>query len=131
VGGEQAVMARDAYALLHLPMIAGVVLFALGVKKVLGHPEDPLKDMPAVALCGGLAIFALAQTAFRLRTTGSVAWPRLLVAPVCLAVIPLAMEAPALATLGLLALIWTVLISYETIRYADLRAEVRAAHAPA
>ena len=54
-------MARDSYALLHLPMIAGIVLFALGVKKVLEHTGDPLKDMPAVALCGGLALYLLAH----------------------------------------------------------------------
>ena len=42
-------------------MIAGIVLFALGVKKVLEHTGDPLKDMPAVALCGGLALYLLAH----------------------------------------------------------------------
>ena len=36
-GGEQLRIARDSYALLHGPMIIGVVLFALGVKKVLEH----------------------------------------------------------------------------------------------
>ena len=48
---EQVRIARDSYALLHLPMVAGIVLFALGVKKVLEHTGDPLKDMPAFALC--------------------------------------------------------------------------------
>ena len=52
-------------------MIAGIVLFALGVKKVLEHTGDPLKDMPAVALCGGLALYLLAHVAFRLRNTGT------------------------------------------------------------
>ena len=42
-GAAQLRMARDSYALLHLPMIAGVVLFALGVKKVLEHTGDPLE----------------------------------------------------------------------------------------
>ena len=29
-------MARDSYSYLHLPMVAGIILFAVGVKKTLG-----------------------------------------------------------------------------------------------
>ena len=76
IGVEQLRIARDSYALLHLPMIAGIVLFALGVKKVLEHTGDPLKDIPVVALCGGLALYALAYVAFRLRNTGTLSVPR-------------------------------------------------------
>ena len=90
VGGDQLRMARDSYALLHLPMVAGIVLFALGVKKVLEHTGDPLKDMPAVALCGGLALYLLAHVGFRLRNVGSLSWPRIVAAAVCLALIPAA-----------------------------------------
>ena len=46
---------------------AGIVLVALGMKKTLGHVEDPLKLVPAVALLGGSAIYLLAHVAFRLR----------------------------------------------------------------
>ena len=83
-------------------MIAGIVLFALGVKKVLEHTGDPLKDMPAVALCGGLALYLLAHVAFRLRNTGSVGWRRIVAAAVCLAVIPVALEVSGVATLAIL-----------------------------
>ena len=99
-GIEQVRMARDSYALLHLPMIAGIVLFALGVKKVLEHTGDPLKDMPAVALCGGLALYLLAHIAFRLRNVGSLNRPRLVAAAVCLALIPLATAIAGVAMLG-------------------------------
>ena len=83
-------------------MIAGIVLFALGVKKVLEHTGDPLKDMPAVALCGGLALYLLAHVAFRLRNTGTVGWRRIVAAAVCLAVIPVALEVSGVATLAIL-----------------------------
>ena len=36
-GHERAVRARDSYGYLHLPMVAGVVLVALGVKKTLEY----------------------------------------------------------------------------------------------
>ena len=60
-------MARDSYSILHLPMVAGIVLVALGMKKTLGHVEDPLKLVPAAALLGGAAMYLLAHVAFRYR----------------------------------------------------------------
>jgi low temperature requirement protein LtrA len=127
VGVEQLRIARDSYALLHLPMIAGVVLFALGVKKVLEHTGEPLKDMPAVALCGGLALYAFSQVAFRWRNTRAFSAPRAVAGLVCVAVIWLAMETAALVALAVLALIWITLITFETIRFAAYRETVRGA----
>jgi low temperature requirement protein LtrA len=125
-GAEQLRMARDSYALLHLPMIAGIVLFALGVKKVLEHTGDPLKDMPAVALCGGVALYLLAHVGFRLRNVGSVSWPRVVAAAACGALIPVATQAAGVATLGLLLAICVALIGYEVVRERETRASIRA-----
>jgi low temperature requirement protein LtrA len=55
VGVEQTRLARDAYSYLHLPMVAGIVLFAFGLKTTLHHVGDVLDTVPAVALCGGAA----------------------------------------------------------------------------
>jgi low temperature requirement protein LtrA len=126
VGLDQVRMARDSYALLHLPMMSGIVLFALGVKKVLEHTADPLENMPAVALCGGLALYFLAHVGFRLRNVGSVGWPRIVAAGIFLALIPLATRVAGLATLGMLLGICILLIGYEVVRYAEARARVRA-----
>jgi low temperature requirement protein LtrA len=52
-GAERTRLARDSYSYLHLPMVAGIVLVALGIKKTLAHVGDPLGTIPAVALCGG------------------------------------------------------------------------------
>ncbi len=54
-GREQNSLARDSYSYLHLPMIAGIVLLALGLKKALEHVGDPLHTVPAAALLGGVA----------------------------------------------------------------------------
>ena len=48
-------MARDSFTYLHLPMIAGIILFALGVKKTLDHTGDALEIVPAVGSLGVLA----------------------------------------------------------------------------
>ena len=36
-GRERNAIARDSYCYLHFPMVAGIVLLALGFKKTLGH----------------------------------------------------------------------------------------------
>jgi low temperature requirement protein LtrA len=126
---EQVRIARDSYALIHLPMIAGIVLFALGVKKATEHLDDPLKAAPAVALCGGLALYALAHVAFRLRNMGTMSPRRFVVAGLSLAVIPVALEAPVLVALALLAALWAGLIAYEALRFAEARHRLHAADA--
>ena len=124
-GRERNSIGRDSYGYLHLPMVAGIVLLALGMKKTLGHVEDPLKLVPAVAMLGGTAMYLIAHVAFRLRNVHRLSHQRLLVAAVSLALIPAAVELPALATLGILAALLSALIVYESVRFAELRDRLR------
>ena len=52
-------MARDSYSYLHLPMVAGIVLVALGLKKTIGHFDDHPDTVLAFALLGGVAIYLI------------------------------------------------------------------------
>jgi low temperature requirement protein LtrA len=130
-GDAQLRMARDSYSYLHLPMVAGIVLFAVGVKKTLGHIGDPLEVVPAVALCGGLAMYLVAHVLFRLRNVHSLNRQRLVVAVLLVAFVPLAVELPALATLAVVAALCVGLIVFEVIRQAEARDRVRHAVEPA
>jgi low temperature requirement protein LtrA len=125
VGRERNTLARDSYSLLHFPMIAGIVLVALGMKKTLGHVGDPLKTVPAFALLGGTAIYLLAHVAFRLRNLRTLNRQRLLCAGLLIALLPLAVELPALASVGIVAAVLAALIVYETVRFAELRDRIR------
>jgi low temperature requirement protein LtrA len=129
-GEARLLMARDAYSYLHLPLIAGILLVALGVKKTLGHVDEPLKTVPAVALFGGIAVYYAAHVAFRLRAADTLSRERLLAALVSLALIPVATEVDSLVALGLAAALAALLIAYESIRHAELRRRAResAAH---
>ncbi|MEE3920372.1 low temperature requirement protein A [Micromonospora sp. BRA006-A] len=64
-------LARDAYTLLHLPMIAGLILVAFGLKNALGATEiDTAKkwDAPALfSLYGGVVLYLLGLVAFEWR----------------------------------------------------------------
>ena len=124
-GVEQAQLARDAYSYLHLPMIAGIVLFAFGLKTVVGHVDHQLDTVPAVGLCGGAALYLLGHIAFLLRTTGRVFRRRTFAAAVLLALIPAAIAIPAVAALGLVGAVCSSVVAYEAIRRREHRAEVR------
>lgn len=124
-GRQQNAMARDSYSYLHFPMVAGIVLVALGFKKVLNHVDDPLGLVGTFALQGGAAIYLLAHVAFRLRNVRSLNKQRLLLSVVLLATIPLLDQVEALADLALIAAVLTGLITYEALRFADGRKEVR------
>jgi low temperature requirement protein LtrA len=124
-GVVQNAMARDSYSYLHLPMVAGIVLVALGVKKTLGHVDEPLKLVPAVALLGGTAMYLLAHVAFRYRHIHTLNSRRLGLAILLGAFVAVAVEIPALATLAVLAVALALLIVVETRSYGASRARLR------
>lgn len=132
-GEERARLARDSYSYLHLPMIAGVVLLALGLKKVLEyvggdgvhHLADPIDLLPLSALYGGVALYLLAHVAFRLRNVRTLNVQRVFAALAIAALLPVAAQLPALGSLGLLVAIMVALIVFEAFRFADVRERVR------
>jgi low temperature requirement protein LtrA len=125
-GDERTRMARDAYSYLHLPMVAGIILVALGVKKTLGDFHEPLKTVPTVALLGGIALYLAGHVAFRLRLHSGLGRGRLTAAVVSLALFPLAVEVDALVALAIAAAVSSALIAYEVNRFAEVRSRVRA-----
>jgi low temperature requirement protein LtrA len=124
-GRERNEMARDSYSYLHFPMVAGIVLLALGLKKTLGAVEEPLETVPAVAMLGGTALYLLAHIAMRLRNIRTLNRQRLLCAFVLMALVPAAVQLPALVTLAILAAVLVTLIAYETRLYGERRDLVR------
>jgi low temperature requirement protein LtrA len=124
-GVEQTRLARDAYGYLHLPMVAGIVLFALGLKTTVQHVGDTLDTVPAVGLCGGAALYLIGHVAFLFRTTGRVFRRRTIGALVLLAVIPAALAIPALAALALVSGVCSLIVAWEAIRYREHRLRVR------
>ena len=126
-GHARARLARDSFSYLHLPMFAGIVLVALGAKKVLAHVNDPLETVPAVALCGGTALYLLSHDAIRYRSVGSVNPRRLLAAAASAALIPVATRVDGVASLALVAGVCVALIAYETLRFREARARLRTA----
>jgi len=124
-GHRRLRIARDSYSYLHLPMIAGIVFVALGVKKTLGHVDEPLETIPSFALFGGIALYYAGHIGFRLRNVGTLNRPRLVALLVCAALIPLGTEVDAIVAVAGAALVTSTVIAYEAIRYAEARRRVR------
>jgi low temperature requirement protein LtrA len=124
-GVELHRLALHSYSYLHLPMVAGVVLFALGLKTTLGHVGETLDIVPAVALCGGAAVYLLAHIGFLFRTTGRVFRRRTIGAVVLLALTAAAVAIPALAALALVAGVCSLVVASEAIRHRRDRILVR------
>ena len=62
---ERIKLARDVFSYLHLPMVAGIVLFAFAMKKTLAHVDAELDTIPALGLCGGPALYLFAYVGIR------------------------------------------------------------------
>ncbi len=126
-------LARDAYSYLHLPLITGIVLLALGMKKVLEYVgdsqhhdlSDPLTGVSLFALVGGVAIYLVGHVAFKWRTQHVFYWPRLVAAAVLVALSPLLGQVPALVALAVVAFVTLALVVFETIHHAELREQIR------
>ena len=86
---SRAGLAIHAFFYAHIPMLLGVVCTAVGIKKALAHPTDPLELAPALALGGGVAMYLAGDVAYRrvLRIGGG--GTRAVVAAAALATVPL------------------------------------------
>ena len=124
-GRERNEIARDSFSYLHFPMVAGIVLVAVGVEETLIGVDEHLHLVPAAALLGGTALYLLAHVAFRWRNVHRFGYQRLVAAGVCVALVPVAVEIPALATLALLVAVLVILIVDERRRFAELRDRLR------
>jgi low temperature requirement protein LtrA len=109
---ERPRLALDAYSYLHLPLVAGIVLFAVGARVSVAHIDQPLAPLGALALTGGVAMFYAAEVAYRWRDHHQLTRDRLLAAAASLLVFPAATVMPAiwslvaLTTIGILRLAW-------------------------
>jgi low temperature requirement protein LtrA len=124
-GTAQATLARDAFSYLHFMMVAGIVLFAMSLKKALAHFDAHLAAVPATALCAGLGAYLLAHVLLRYRISRTIGHGRPVAFVALMLLWPVADDMPALAALSLAAAIFVCLIAYEAIRYREPRAFIR------
>jgi low temperature requirement protein LtrA len=106
-------------------MVGGIVLFAFGLKTTLADAGGSLQTVPALGLCGGVALYLLAHVALRLRTRRELGRGRPIASVLLLGLIPVATHVPALTALGLVAAVSVSLIVYEVVWHREARAWIR------
>ena len=134
-GGDRVSLARDAYTYLHFPIIAGIIMFALGLKRILAEVANPdLADWSdkvdradLYVLYGGVVLYEFALNAISLRAFRTIRISPAGAATMLLLLTPLAVRMPALIALGLLAIVSVSLVTVRVLRPAQARREVREA----
>ncbi|MER7417844.1 low temperature requirement protein A [Micromonospora peucetia] len=132
-GPARIALARDAYTYLHLPMIAGTILFALGLKRILADIGDPtgaglherVGGLDAAVLYGGVALYFLAVLGFQLRTLHRVSRLQVFSLVVLVALIPVGAVLPPFGALTLLVVVIVLVATMDTVRYRHHRQFLR------
>jgi low temperature requirement protein LtrA len=121
-GPRRTAMARDAYTYLHVVMVAGVIVSAVGDELVIAHPTSELHWPEVAAVAAGPALYLLAHVLFRLRMTGTISVKRLSGAVACVAIGLIGTLLPALVLELALVLVLVAVIASEQIAAAGRRA---------
>jgi low temperature requirement protein LtrA len=126
-GQARVKLSMEAYTYAHFPIVAGIVLAALGVEGVLSHASDsePLGAFYAVPLFGGLALYLAGQLLFMRRLHMTLSPPRLMATFLLVAAVPAGAVLPSLAALAGAVVVLATLLVVETTRYTQFRRSLR------
>ncbi len=111
-------MARDIFSFFHFAFVLGIILFAVGAKKTLEHPDESLSPAGRWALGLGAAVYMLGSVLGRFRAIRRLAWERAAgaaAALLCVAVLD------SLHAVWLLAVVTCILGAVVTVESARLR----------
>jgi low temperature requirement protein LtrA len=112
-------LARDAYTYLHLPIVAGVIVTAVGDELLTAHPGVPLSSAGAAMVLGGPILVLAGETLFRVRMIRSANAKRV-TAIAALAL--LSLVAGSVSAIALTALVAGLLTALALWEHESLRA---------
>jgi low temperature requirement protein LtrA len=93
---DPVLAAADGYSYLHLLIVAGIIIFASGVKLVVRNSaQAPMPSTGRLAMCSGVALYLVGLAAFRGRMFGELSWPLVAVAAALMALYALGGSIPA------------------------------------
>ncbi|MEV4714219.1 low temperature requirement protein A [Micromonospora sp. NPDC049374] len=132
-GPERIPLVRDVYTYLHLPLIVGIIFFALGIKRMIARLTDPavlpnqdtFGGLELLSLYGGLVVYLLALVAMQWRMFHRLARRPLIGAGVLAVSAPALLSLPSLANLTLVGTVFVVLVLVQVGRDGPVRRRVR------
>jgi low temperature requirement protein LtrA len=117
---DPVIAAADAYSYLHLAVVAGIIIFAVGARAATAHATAHLSVGARLAMCGGVATYLLAHAAFLLRMVRRIHPGELVAAGLALVVFAFSGGLPGWAAAGVLTIDLALLVGYEMIRAAKI-----------
>jgi low temperature requirement protein LtrA len=113
---DPVLAASDGYSYLHLLLVAGIIVFAVGAKVMIHDVAEPLDDASRLALCGGTALYLIGHVAFRARMVGELGYEKVVVAAALLVAFALTSGLPAWGVAGVTTTLLVGLCAVETAR---------------
>jgi len=111
--------AADSYSYLHLLIVAGIIVFAVGMKATIRDVGGTLSEGARLALCGGLALYLVGNAAFRLRMAGELGYASLAGAGGLAAVFALGASASAVWITGLSTAVLVAVCMLDALERAE------------
>jgi low temperature requirement protein LtrA len=111
---DPVLAAADAYSYMHLVLVAGIIIFAVGVKDAIHHVDDPLADSARLALCGGVALYLAGHAAFVLRLLRDRSLDKLVAVAALLVIFAVGSDLPAWGALAAVVVVVVVLCAQES-----------------
>src|SRR3954452_12028566 len=110
---DRTTTARNGYTYLHVVLVAGIIVSAVGDEIVIQHPTETLPAAQLVAVVAGPIIYLDGHVLFRLAMAGSLSKRRLRGAIACALVAVVGAFAPALVVAALLTVVLAAIIASE------------------
>jgi low temperature requirement protein LtrA len=116
-------IARSAYTYSHLPLVAGIIVTAVGDELVIAHPTGHADLATVATVLGGPALFLAGHALFKYTVFGAVSVPRLVAILLLGAFVPIALVLPPLAVGAAATLVVIGVATHETFFHPEASAE--------
>lgn len=124
-GADRGHVSRDVFTYAHLPLVAGIVLFAVAAKKVVAHGGEPLSGPGRFALGASIVAVVLGFGAGRYRLIRKLAPERIAAAVVSALAVAFLDSVDAVALLGIVVAALALALAVEAYRLREIRASIR------
>jgi low temperature requirement protein LtrA len=109
--------ARNAYSILHYPIVVGIVFFAVAAEEVVAHPDEPLTTTVALAMAIGTGLVAVPIVAAVHRSIPSIFTLRLLSVAVLVIASWVTVGITAVGTAAIVAVVLTSVLTWEHMHH--------------
>lgn len=69
-GSARSRLARDAYSLLHFPLLCGLIIYSYALEQAMMHPDEVMTLAARIALAVGIFVFSIGIALTHFRATG-------------------------------------------------------------